>query len=173
MFVMTLASCALAQTAPPAPQPANGGFEELDGRTGLPAGWTVWNNTRNLGAYTLATAHSGVAAASLTDDNSTDSQGLRSPRVPVVGGRTYLATAWVWITQAQAGSFAIYLEFWKGPERLANFSAATGDLNRWVELKLRQAAPAEATEATVLIYGSSATVGHAYFDDVSLIEAPQ
>jgi len=25
----------------------------------------------------------------------------------------------------------------------------------------------------VLIYGSSATIGHAYFDDVALTEAPQ
>jgi hypothetical protein len=151
VLVTMLASCALAQTAPPPPPPPNGGFEALDSRTGLPAGWTVWNNTRNLGAYTLATAHSGVAAASLTDDNSTDSQGLRSPRVPVVAGRTYLAAAWVWITRLQAGNFAIYLEFWKGPERLANFSAGTSELNRWVELKVRQAAPA--ARRALRVYG--------------------
>jgi hypothetical protein len=149
-------------------QPVNGGFEQLDGVTGLPLGWTPWNPGRNLTAYTLATAHSGVAAASVTDDNGTDSQGLRSPRVPITAGQTYRATGQVWITDLTAGSFSIYLEFWHGGERLANNAASTTEAGRWAELQVQQTAPPGATEATVLIYGSSATVGHAYFDDVSL-----
>jgi len=157
-----------ASAQPAAPQPANGGFEQLDGLTGLPAGWTLWNPGRNLTAYTLATAHSGVAAASVTDDSATESQGLRSPRAPVTAGQTYLATGQVWITELQAGSFALYLEFWRGGERLVNNAASTVERGRWAELKVQQVAPPGATEATVLIYGGSATIGHAYFDDVSL-----
>lgn len=164
-------TAAAAQEA--ASQPANGGFEQLDARTGLPAGWTLWNASRNLTAYTLAAAHSGVAAACVTDDNATDSQGLRSPRVPVTAGQTVLATGVVLIDDLTAGGFAIYLEFWRGDQRLANFSASTTERGRWVELKLQQAVPADATEATVLIYGSSATIGRAYFDDVQMqVTAP-
>lgn len=162
-------ACALAQTAEP--QPANGSFEKLDARSGLPDGWTPWNPGRNLAAYTLATAHSGVAAASVTDDNGTDSQGLRSPRVPIVAGRAYRATGHVWIDELQAGGFALYLEFWVGEQRLANSATSTSERDRWVELKVQQVAPAGAEEATVLVYGSSATIGHAYFDDISLQEA--
>jgi hypothetical protein len=163
--VLILALCSLLSAQEP--QPANGGFEQLDPKTGLPAGWSTWH-TPNLCAYTLATAHSGVAAAGVTDDNATDSQGLRSPRVAITGGKTYLATGYTWITQLQAGAFSLYLEFWRGDERVANYAVSTGESGRWVELKVQQTAPAEATEATVLIYGSSATIGHAYFDDVSL-----
>lgn len=170
LLLTTFLWCSAAPAQPADSQPANGGFEQLDGRTGLPAGWTLWNAGRNLTAYTLATAHSGVAAASVTDDNGTDSQGLRSPRAPVTAGQTYRATGQVWITELKAGNFALYLEFWHGGERLANTAAGTAEGGRWVELQVQQTAPAGATEATVLIYGSSATVGHAYFDDVSLTE---
>ncbi len=153
--------------------PANGGFEQLDGRTGLPVGWTLWNATHNLTTYTLAAAHSGVAAGCVTDDSATESQGLRSPRVPVTAGQTVLATGVVLIDELKAGAFAIYLEFWRGDQRLANFSVSTAERGRWVELKLQQTVPADATEATVLVYGGSATIGRAYFDDVNVkVTAP-
>ncbi len=169
-MLTVLVGHASAPAQTPDPQPANGSFEKLDTRTGLPDGWLPWNPGRNLTAYTLAVAHSGVAAASVTDDNGTDSQGLRSPRVPVVAGRTYRATGHVWIDELQAGSFALYLEFWAGGQRLVNSATSTSERDRWVELKVQQVAPAGAEEATVLIYGSSATIGHAYFDAISLQE---
>jgi hypothetical protein len=162
---------ALAGAQPPR-LPDNGSFETLDAATGLPAGWTVWNPAHNLCSYTLAMAHEGVAAASVMDDDAVASQGLRSPRAPIVAGKTYRATAYVWIKDLQAGSFAIYLEFWQGGQRVLDKSVATGKVGEWVELSVSATAPAGATEATVLIYGSSATVGHAYFDEVGLVEVP-
>ncbi len=153
---------------PQAAWPPNGSFEELDAATGLPAGWTPWNTARNLAFYTLAIARTGIASASVTDDSNADSQGLRSPRVSIQGGKTYRATGYVWITELQSGGFAIYLEFWQGTERLANYSVSTNEKGRWIELKLQNTAPPQATEATVLIYASSATIGHAYFDDICL-----
>lgn len=153
---------------PAARVPANGSFEQLDARTGLPAGWTVWNSTGNLTAFSLAMAHDGVACASVTDPASDVSQGLRSPRVPIQGGQTYTATGYVWIDDLKASAFALYLEFWKGDQRVADYSVSTTDTGRWAELQVQHAAPAEATEATVLVYGGSATIGHAYFDDITL-----
>jgi len=171
--LLVLLSGGSVLTAQPAEVvPANGGFEQLDGRTGLPVGWAVWHPERNLTTYTLAVAHSGVASACVTDDNATDSQGLRSPRVAITGGRAYLATAYVWVSELKAAGFAIYLEFWRGDQRLANTAISTSEAGKWVELKVQATAPAEATEATVLIYGSSATIGQAFFDDVSLTGAP-
>jgi len=166
LAVLLPGAIALAQPAPRLP--ANGSFEELDAATGLPAGWTLWNPAHNLCAYTLARAHEGVAAASVTDDGPVDSQGLRSPRARITGGQTYQATGYVWITDLQAGGFALYLEFWRGDQRVLDRSVSTDKRGEWVELSVSATAPAEATAATVLVYGSSATVGHAYFDDVSL-----
>lgn len=171
-FYILAVLCALLPAAivtaqNPTAEDFNGSFERLDAATGLPAGWTPWA-ADNLSAYSLAMAHDGVACASVTDDSPKVSQGLRSPRMPIVGGETYTATGWVWITELQQSGFAIYLEFWRGNERVANYAVSTSECGRWVELKMEKAAPAEATAATVLIYGSSATVGHAYFDDLSL-----
>ena len=164
---------AILAGAQPGPRvPANGSFEALDVATGLPAGWTLWNPSHNLCCYTLAMAHDGVAAASVTDDGPVESQGLRSPRAAIVAGQTYRATAYVWITDLQAGSFAVYLEFWQGDQRVLDRAVSTAQCGEWVELNVSGTAPAGAREATVLIYGSSATVGHAYFDDVSLVEVP-
>lgn len=167
VLLCTLLPVAIATAQTAATGDFNGSFERLDAETGLPAGWTPWV-AENLSAYSLAMAHDGVACASVTDDSPTVSQGLRSPRVPIVGGETYTASGWVWITELQQASFAIYLEFWRGDERVANYAVSTAECGRWVELKIQKAAPAEATAATVLIYGSSATVGHACFDDISL-----
>lgn len=146
----------------------NGSFEQLDAKTGLPLGWTPWNPQRNLTAFTLGAASSGVAAALVTDDNATDSQGLRCQPVNIEGGKTYEATVRVKVEDLKAGSFALYLEYWKGTERLLNQAASTSQVGEWLQLKVSAPAPAEATTATVLIYASSASVGVAYFDDATL-----
>lgn len=149
----------------------NVGFEQVDEKTGLPTGWMAWTRD-NTCAYTLATAHSGVACARVTDTSDTSSQGLRSSRVPVTPSSTYAASAWVYIAELQAGVFALYLEFWRGNQRLQDTATSVTQVGDWVQLQIKAAAPPGAESATVLIYGSSATVGEAYFDDIALSTAP-
>jgi hypothetical protein len=149
----------------------NAGFEQVDGKTGVPLAWTPWA-TGNQCVYTLATAHSGVACALITDDSATISQGLRSERAPITAGARYEASAWVKIAELKAGGFAIYLEYWSGTQRVKDLSVSTSHLGEWAPLKIAGEAPAEATEATVLIYGGSSSVGVAYFDDVALAPVP-
>jgi hypothetical protein len=145
----------------------NAGFEQVDERTGLPVGWTTWA-VANTCAYTLAMARGGVACARVTDPSETVSQGLRSPRVHIEPGRAYEATVWVRIADLQAGGFALYLEFWRGPERLQDTSVSTSQQGDWAQLKVAAQAPADAEVATLLVYGASASVGEAYFDDAVL-----
>jgi hypothetical protein len=152
--------------------PANGSFEQLDAATGQPAGWIIYNPVHNLCSYTLTMAHDGVAAVSVVDDDPVASQGLRSPRTPIVAGKTYQATGYVWIKDVQVGGFAIYLEFWQGDQRVFDKSVAASKVGEWVELKVEGTAPAGAKDATMLIYGGSTTIGHAYFDDLTLTEMP-
>ncbi|NPV48940.1 MAG: hypothetical protein HPY69_18520 [Armatimonadetes bacterium] len=149
----------------------NAGFEDVDEKTGLPLGWTAWaaNNTC---AFTLAMAHSGVACARVTDTSSTVSQGLRSPRVPIAPGSAYSATAWVRVTELQAGGFALYLEFWRGDQRIQDTAVSTTRAGEWTQLRVDGTAPPDADSATLLVYGGSATVGEAYFDDIALSAAP-
>lgn len=150
----------------------NASFEQLDPATATPVGWTAWA-TPNYSVYTLAAARSGVACVAITDQDAKVSQGLRSPRMPVEPGKTYRASVWLKIEQQQAGGFALYLEYWQGTQRIENKSTYAEEAPDWKELSLAYPAPEGATHATVLLYGSSATVGRAYFDDASLVEAAQ
>lgn len=165
LILLSLTAVAAAQ---PVPIP-NCSFEQLDEATGLPVDWSLWTPAGNLCAYTLATAHSGVASARVTDNDAKLSQGLRSKPVPVEAGKTYEAHAWVKVEDLQAGGFAIYLEYWQGGQRVLDRSTAVSQVGDWVALKVAAAVPDGATEATILIYGSSASIGTAYFDDVSLV----
>jgi len=146
----------------------NASFEDLDPATRMPRGWASWA-TPNQAVFTLADARTGVASVAVTDDSPTLSQGLRSPRVPVEPGATYRAEVWVRIERIVQGGFALYLEYWTGPTRIADRSVFVSDAAGWHQLVLSYPAPAEATEATVLVYAASTTIGRAYFDDAVLI----
>lgn len=143
----------------------------MDPKTGVPLDWTPWSQA-NLCAYTLAAAHSGVASALLTDTDATMSQGLRSRPVPVVPGKAYEASCWLNISELKAGGFALYLEYWCGTERVHNVAVSGSEVGAWKQLQVAAPAPANATTATVIIYSASATVGAAYFDDVTLTPQP-
>jgi hypothetical protein len=151
---------------------SNPSFERLDPKNGCPADWRPYAPD-NAAVYSLAAARTGVACAALTDGSPTGSQGLRSAPADIVPGRTYEASVWVYIERLEAGGFSLYLEYWVGDTRVADFSTGTGEVGKWVELRLAKPAPPGAKAATVLIYGSSVTVGRGLFDDASLTEAGQ
>ena len=148
----------------------NPSFENLDAKTATPAGWTAWAQP-NWAVYSLAAARTGAACVAITDDSDTQSQGLRSPRIPVTPGKTYRASVWISIERLTQGGFALYLEYWQGETRIADRAVSTDKLGDWTQLTLEYPAPPDATAATLLVYGSSATVGRAYFDDAAL-ESP-
>ncbi|MEI6500755.1 MAG: hypothetical protein WCP21_06980 [Armatimonadota bacterium] len=150
---------------------ANAGFEQVDPRTGVPLDWTPWSQD-NLCAYSLAMAHSGVASALVTDADGTMSQGLRCKPVPIEPGKSYEASCWMNIAELKAGGFALYLEYWRGTERVHNVAVSSSVMGSWQPLKVAAPAPPGATSASVIIYGSSATIGAAYFDDVALTLQP-
>jgi Carbohydrate binding domain len=145
----------------------NAGFEELEATTACPRGWQPWA-TPNTAVYSLAAARSGTACAAISDHSAQVSQGLRSSGVGIRPGQTYEASVWLYIERLEAGGFSVYLEFWSGETRIADYAVSTEVVGRWTELRLARPAPANAEAATVLIYGSSATVGRALFDDACL-----
>jgi len=145
----------------------NPSFEQMAQETAIPDGWSPWAKP-NWAVFTFAAARTGAACVAITDDDPEVSQGLRSPKAPVEPGAVYRGSAWVMIERVQAGSFAVYLEYWAGNTRIADKSVGIPQAADWEQLEVAYPAPAGATHATVLVYGSSATVGRAYFDDVSL-----
>ena len=149
----------------------NPGFEQVHEETGYPSRWRpVWGKATTC-AYTLAVARSGVACALITDDATDQSHGLRSEHVRVTPDHWYEASVWVRIEPGVKHGFALYLEFWNNVKvRGEHKTAYTTETGRWLKLSIRMKAPPTAHTATVLIYGSSATVGKAYFDDARLVQ---
>lgn len=142
-------------------------FEEVAEATGLPVGWTAWR-TPSAAAYSLADARTGVACVAILDDDPKQSYGLRSQPVKIEPGVTYRASAWVKILELDAGGFAVYLEFWQAGRRTADFARSLTEADDWAQITVENVAPAGAEAATVLVYASSTTVGHALFDDAVL-----
>jgi len=167
----TASLCALtalmAAGQPPEEALVQPSFEEVAEDTGLPVGWTAWH-TPSASAYSLADARTGVACVAILDDDPKVSYGLRSQPVKIEPGVTYRASAWVKILELEAGGFAVYLEFWQGPRRVADFARSLTEADDWAQITVENVAPAGAEAATVLVYASSATVGHGLFDDAAL-----
>jgi len=147
----------------------NPSFEQVEEATGYPLHWRpVWN-TPTTCAYTLARARTGVASVLITDHSDEQSHGLRSARVKIEPNRWYEAQVYVRIRRSEKTSFSVYLEYWnRAGVRVEHKAVATSETGKWRPLRVRLKAPPEAQTATVLVYGSSLTVGEAYFDDASL-----
>jgi hypothetical protein len=158
-----------AVAASPQPQDVllNPSFEHVAEDSGLPVDWSAWH-TPSAAAYSLADARTGVACVAIVDNGPDVSHGLRSQPVKIEPGNTYRASAWVKILRLEAGGFAVYLEFWQGSQRIADYARSLSQAEDWSQITVENPAPPNAEAATVLVYGSSATVGHALFDDAAL-----
>jgi len=167
--LLSVAAAARAGEANLLPNPS---FEQVDEATGCPLHWSRWTKTSCV-AYTLARARDGVASALITDRDGHMGQGLRSAHVKVTPGTWYEAQVHVRISDRKQGGFALYLEFWNAAGvRGLHKIVSTDVVGRWTRLTARLQAPTDAATATVLVYGSSVTIGTAYFDQAALLVVP-
>ncbi len=166
-FLLLAMSLPLAGGAEPQDTLLHPSFEQVAEETGLPVGWDAWH-IPSAAAYSLADARTGVACVAILDEDPQASYGLRSQPVKVEPGTTYQASAWVKILHLEQGSFSVYLEFWRGSQRIADFAKGLSEAEDWSQIVVEDVAPAGAEAATILVYASSATVGHALFDDAAL-----
>lgn len=146
---------------------AHPSFEQVTEDTGLPVGWHPWSQP-SAAAYSLADARSGVACAAILDTSAEASHGLRSDRVRVRPGATYRAGVWTKILGGERPGAAVYLEFWRGNERIENKSKGISEAPDWTQISVEWTAPEGAETATVLIYAASSTMVHSLFDDATL-----
>jgi len=146
---------------------AHPSFEQVVEETGMPVGWTPWSSP-SAAAYSLADARTGVACVAILDEGADKSYGLRSEPVRVEPGAVYRASVWTKILGGEKPGPAVYLEFWSGKTRVANYSTSTAHADEWTELAVQHEAPEDAEAATVLVYSGSASIGYALFDDVAL-----
>ncbi|MFI9553103.1 hypothetical protein [Nonomuraea endophytica] len=134
----------------------NHGFE-----SGL-TGWTQSHGERGVSAST-ARAWEGGTSALVSDDSGT-AVGLESGRAPVTAGTTYLAFAKLHLISGRAD---LYVRFWNGATLLGSaYTQTSGPLGVWTDVQVKAAAPAGATQATVLLYSGAAATGTAHWDRI-------
>lgn len=142
-------------------------FEQVVEETGMPVGWTPWS-IPSAAAYSLADARTGVACVAILDESAQQSHGLRSERVRVEPGAVYRASVWTKILGGEKPGAAVYLEFWSGKTRVADYSTDISEADEWTEIAAQHQAPEDAEAATVLVYSASSTMVHSLFDDAAL-----
>lgn len=147
--------------------PVNPGFEEVT--HGIPTGWSLF--TPNQG-YEQVTEQVYEGNYSVKITNLNLSAGLRSSRIPVTPEVVYEASVMSYNVDTNSD---LYLEFWDASNRRITpvSTKMNGTREQWEPSVIRQAAPANAVTASLLIYLSSANLGTTYYDAASFRIAPE
>lgn len=152
----------------PAEQLVNPGFEDGAPGTAVP-GWgpdgTLYPDTSY--AVTSDVSHTGQHSLHLVDDSPTRGVAIGSGRVAVAPGAEYAAGAMVAVGQGRA---SIYLRFYdKAGVRLTNdATGVSANDGQFEAVRVTQTAPEGAASATVVIATSTANLGSARVDDITL-----
>lgn len=160
--------------------PGNPSFEQTNGTSTI----LYWKRypSESLPATTSVALskdqqHTGTNSVLITDEDPNLTVGLLSNAVTVEPNRNYLAGASVYLastgTPAHAGSLAVYQKYYNAANTEVGqaVQTVTGPADEWANIKVEGTAPATASYVRILLYSSSANVGSAYVDDISLVDA--
>jgi len=142
----------------------NSGFETV--ANGAPTQWNQYNASYPVNVSTTRT-YAGNYSAKLDDPSPAAQPGLRSTKVSVTAGQDYRASVYAYI---ESGEPLVYLEFWDNAGVRIQVKTVKGTpAAEWQQLVVEDTAPAGAVKASILLYGTSASQGVAYFDDASIV----
>ncbi|GAA3732397.1 hypothetical protein GCM10022239_06020 [Leifsonia bigeumensis] len=122
-------------------------------------------------SVSTAHVHSAQNSVFIVDGNGSAAVGLFSDFVNVTADVNYTVGASIRVV---TGSTIVYLKFYSslGVELGQVAKTVTGPANLWTQVRLDGTPPSNATKARVLLYSSSANLGTAYADDVTLTAHP-
>lgn len=138
-------------------------FEEptADGKA---PGWSVFSGNP---LVTADRAYSGKYSVKIEDTSTTVSAGLRSPRIPIKEGVTYVARV---ESFNESGVSQLYLEFWDDTgTRNGVFISDNSSQGEWAMIAVSGKAPRGARTATLLVYSHTGNVGVSYYDNAELL----
>lgn len=139
--------------------------------TGFESGISPWTPAGGTAVQSSTQKHSGSFSAQLTPNGLSSVVQLFSEAHPVVGGRQYTATAWMWFTAAVTNAAQLLIAWY---DANSNFISATGTpglsiaAQWWTELTAIVTAPANAALAQVVpeLGGTPPSSNIFYVDDV-------
>jgi hypothetical protein len=158
--------------------PDNSGFEVVSGS--FAASWTKTNNTAYVTLNTSsANARAGNNSIKINDTSASDSGGARSNPLAITPGHRYIASVKCRLDSGTTAS--LYLEYRDNSGTLISGGSYHADcqpvIGEWQTItvipedpttKAPLAAPAGATNVTLLVYSPQAQQGVVYFDNVIL-----
>ncbi|TMV51493.1 hypothetical protein FE783_06875 [Paenibacillus mesophilus] len=144
----------------------NPSFEDaLTGST-IP-GWFQPFGTTGISVST-AQSYNGSKSLLLSDTSTTASIGAESVKISgIVPGESYAASVKAYVT---SGSGAVYVRFFDSAGTLLTSEAkwVSSPANQWTPVSVTAVAPANAAQASVLLYSSLSGTTTTYFDTVTL-----
>lgn len=145
---------------------ANSSFEEPVSGTSIP-GWTQTFGSGGIAVSNEYASH-GNSSLKLTDSSTTSSIGAESVKLSgIVPGESYVASGRVYVV---SGTASIYVRFYNSSGTLLTSSSKSisSPVNEWSFVSVAATAPANTTQASVLLYSSVSGVATAYFDQIAL-----
>ncbi len=168
---------ALADSGRPGdPVVVNSGFESALVGDAIP-GWSmVTTNTISTVTQSTYQAHSGEHSLFFNNPTNTEQLQIKSDKIAVMPGETYIAKAWVYVIQ-QTHSLGYEFHYWTADNTKASkptdmnlFGKGTIPLNQWTEIQYQITVPDDATQVELRFNsGMAATSTVVYIDDVSLV----
>ena len=144
---------------------ANASFEQGDAPDGL-TGWAPWT-TRSAQFFSSSTdqVSDGTKSLRLNDDSEDYGGGLRSDALPVTERTTYEVNLEVYKV---SGSFSVWTYFYDDADQqlAATWQTVRSQEETWERVFLDFEAPANATQAKVMVYSGNVPVVDAYVDDL-------
>jgi hypothetical protein len=146
----------------------------LNSNTGFESGISPWGVSGGTVVQSSTQQHSGSFSAQITPSGTASMAQMNSEVVPVVAGRQYTATGWMWATSAVTSNAQIGVAWYDSG---LNFLGASGSTlsslpaTTWTQLTLTATAPAGAVYGQLVaqILGTPPATQIWYLDDISLV----
>ncbi|WP_158301947.1 carbohydrate binding domain-containing protein [Paenibacillus mesophilus] len=145
----------------------NAGFEAPRKSDGTIANWRQALGSSGI-SLSQAIRSTGNLSLQITDTSTTEAIAAESEKIRITGGQIYRTQLKMFIT---SGTYSVYIryydEYGKVFPQTTNYKVFNSPANEWTTATVDVTAPSNAKTAAVMIASGAASVGTAYFDDVS------
>ena len=109
----------------------------------------------------------GKQVMKVLDDSDSLSSGIKSPKIPVEGGRSYTYTANIKI---ESGTVKLYVKYYDESSKQIESKSANAKVGAYSIVSMNYVAPANAAFAEILVSTVSTTLGEGYVEYFKIIE---
>ncbi len=109
----------------------------------------------------------GKQVMKILDDSDSLSSGVKSPKVPVEGGRSYTFTTNM---KVESGTVKLYVKYYDADSKQLESKSANAKVGAYSIVSMNYVAPASASFAEIIVSTVSTTLGEGYVDYFTITE---